>query len=192
MSNPNTPAIVTEGGLRPPPGLGFWGRVWWWFHFAILVKLARLRFIAILVAIGAVIVYWETLHAYYERWTRPFVGQEQMVSANTEFWCPMHPTIIREKPDKCPICAMPLSKRKKGESSDATLPPGILSRVQLTPVKVVQAGLQLVEVGYLPLVKEIKTVGFVEFNEEKLGAYQRASRARAASTSCSSTSPANW
>ena len=35
------------------------------------VKLARLRFIAVLVAIGLVITQWDTLLAYYDRWTRP-------------------------------------------------------------------------------------------------------------------------
>ena len=37
-----------EGGLRALPGLGFWGKAWWWFHFLILVKIARLRFLAVL------------------------------------------------------------------------------------------------------------------------------------------------
>src|SRR5438094_493350 len=59
------PDRFSEGGLRAPPHLSTFGKIWWWFDFLILVKLARLRFIAILVAIGAVIVYWETLHAYY-------------------------------------------------------------------------------------------------------------------------------
>ena len=27
----------------------------------------------------------------------------------------MRPTVVRDHPDKCPICAVPLSKRKKGE-----------------------------------------------------------------------------
>jgi multidrug efflux pump subunit AcrA (membrane-fusion protein) len=82
----------------------------------------------------------------------------------------MHPTIVREKPDKCPICGMPLSKRKKGEATDAeeALPPGVVSRKQLTPYKVVNAGVQTVEVGYQPLSKEITTVGFVEYDERKL------------------------
>lgn len=160
---------LNEGGLRAPAHYSTLRKLWWWFDFLILVKLARLRFIAILVAIGAVIVYWETLHAYYEKWTRPLFSQEQVVSPDIEFWCPMHPTIVREKPDKCPICAMPLSKRKKGDQGEAeALPPGVLSRIQLTPQRVVQAGVQTAELTYQPLVKEIKTVGFVEFDERRL------------------------
>lgn len=162
--------LVSEGGLRPPPDMAFWPRMWWWFHFLILVKLARLRFIAILAAIGAVILYWDTLISYYDRWTRPFHGQSTAAAANVEYWCPMHPTIVRDQSDKCPICAMPLSKRKKGEGTEAeeALPPGVVSRVQLSPWKVVNAGVQTVEVTYQPLVKDISTVGFVEYDERKL------------------------
>jgi Cu(I)/Ag(I) efflux system membrane fusion protein len=158
----------SEGGLRPPPGLSFWRRVWWWFDFLILVKLARLRFIAVLVAVGGVIAYWDTLKAYYDKWTRPAPAQAA-ASADTEFWCPMHPTIVREKPDKCPICGMPLSKRKKGEGGEEEpLPPGVVSRVQLSPYRVALAGIQTVELGYQPLTKDIRAVGFVEFDERKL------------------------
>src|SRR5512135_2655607 len=81
-----------EGGLRPPPGYGFWRRVWWWFDFLILVKLARLRFIAILVAIGLVITQWDTLVNYYERWTRRQVAAPPS-SGDVEWFCPMHPSI---------------------------------------------------------------------------------------------------
>ncbi len=158
-----------EGGMHAPPGLGPLGKAWWWFHFAILVKLARLRFIAILVAIGGVIAYWDTINGYYEKWTRPLFGQETAVSSDTEYWCPMHPTIVRDHPDKCPICAMPLSKRKKGDKSEEeALPPGVLQRVQITPYKVAVAGIETAEIGYQPLMKEISAVGFVEFDERKL------------------------
>src|SRR5438045_1079639 len=83
-----------EGGLHAPPGLGFWRTAWWWFDFLILVKLARLRFIAILVVIGLVIVKWDLLTAYYEKWTRPV--SSKTASSDFEFYCPMHPTVIRE------------------------------------------------------------------------------------------------
>jgi Cu(I)/Ag(I) efflux system membrane fusion protein len=158
-----------EGGLHAPPELGPLGKAWWWFHFAILVKLARLRFIAVLVAIGGVIAYWDTINAYYEKWTRPLLGQETARSPDIEYWCPMHPTIVRDHPDKCPICAMPLSKRKKGDKDEEeALPPGVSQRVQITPYKVAVAGIETAEIGYRSLMKEISAVGFVEFDERKL------------------------
>jgi membrane fusion protein, copper/silver efflux system len=164
----NGPPRDDEGGLHAPPGLSRLGKVWWWFHFAVLVKIARLRFIAVLVAIGLVIARWDWLSAHYDKWTRPLFGQEAAVSTDTEYWCPMHPTVVRDHPDKCPICAMPLSKRKKGEREEGeALPPEVLSRVQLTPYKVAVAGVETAEVGYRPLTREITTVGFVEFDERK-------------------------
>jgi hypothetical protein len=75
------PQVIDEGGLRAPAHLGFWGKAWWWFDFLILVKLARLRFIAILIVIGLVIVKWDLLTAYYEKWTRP----ESSKAASSDF-----------------------------------------------------------------------------------------------------------
>jgi Cu(I)/Ag(I) efflux system membrane fusion protein len=129
-----------------------------------------LRFIALLVVIGLVIVNWPTITAYYERWMRP-ARQQHAHGDEFEYFCPMHPAIVRDSPkEKCPICFMPLSKRKKGEGEGTleALPPGIANRVQLTPYKVVQANVQTWKVAYVPLVKEIITVGSVEFNEREM------------------------
>ena len=155
--------VDDAGGLHAPPDVHGWGKVWWWFHFLVLVNLARLRFIAILAVIGVVIVKWDTLTAYYEKWTRPTMPVVA-VEADTEYFCPMHPSIVRDHPDKCPICFMPLSKRKKGGPAEP-LPAGIVNRVQLSPYRIVLAGIQTWPVDYLPLTKEITAVGFVEFNE---------------------------
>ena len=148
-----------------------------------------MRFIAILALIGAAILYWDTLKAHYEKWTRPLIGKSVAARADTEFWCPMHPTIVRDHPDNCPICGMPLSKRKKGEATgtEEALPPGVVSRVQLTPYRVAIAGIQTTTINYQPLSKEINAVGFVEFDERKLTRISAASPARAASTSSSPT-----
>src|SRR5260370_39355272 len=109
---------VDEGGLRAPAHLSFLGKAWWWFDFLILVKLARLRFIGILILIGVVIVKWDTILAYYDKWTRSEVA-EHAASSDTEYYCPMHPTVIRDNPkEKCPICFMGLTKRKKGEAKE--------------------------------------------------------------------------
>jgi Cu(I)/Ag(I) efflux system membrane fusion protein len=164
---PPTGKPPDEGGLRAPPELSRRGKVWWWFHFVILVNLARLRFIAILVAIGLVIVYWDTLLAFYDKWTRP-AGAQMSAAFPFEYYCPMHPTVVRDNPkEKCPICQMPLSKRRKGVPGEA-LPPGIVNRVQLSPYRVVLAGIQTSPVSYVPLTKEITTVGTVEFDEREL------------------------
>jgi RND family efflux transporter MFP subunit len=168
QEKPNGSSPSNEGGLHAPPGLGFWGTAWWWFHFVILVNLARLRFIAILLVIGLVILMWDTIIAYYDKWTRP-AAQQSAASSDTEYFCPMHPTVIRDHPkEKCPICFMPLSKRKKGDAKEVALPPGIVNRLQLSPYRVVLAGIETWKVTHVPLHKEISTVGFVEFNEREL------------------------
>src|SRR4051812_28608217 len=112
---------IDEGGLRAPPGLSGWRKAWWWFDFIILVKLARLRFVAVLLLIGAVITQWDLLTAYYQRWTRG-ADAASAATGDAEWFCPMHPAVVRDNGnEKCPVCFMPLSKRKKGETNNEAL-----------------------------------------------------------------------
>jgi membrane fusion protein, copper/silver efflux system len=154
-----------EGGLRAPPGLTGWRKAWWWFDFIALVNFARLRFVAILVVIGAVITQWDSLAAYYDKWTRP-ANAAAGGSGDVEWFCPMHPAVIRDNgKEKCPVCFMPLSKRKKGEAHEEVLPAGIVNRLQLSPYRMVLAGVQTWKLDYQPVSKKLDAVGFVEFNE---------------------------
>src|SRR5690242_19856583 len=82
-----------EGGLHAPPDLKGWAKVRWWFHFVVLVNLARLRFIAILLVIGLVIMQWDTISAYYDKWTRSSAAAAE---SDVEYFCPMHPSVIRD------------------------------------------------------------------------------------------------
>jgi Cu(I)/Ag(I) efflux system membrane fusion protein len=157
-------ALSDEGGLHAPPGLHGWRKAWWWFDFVVLVNLARLRFIGILFVIGIIIMKWDWLVANYDKLVRPASAAEA-AEPDVEYFCPMHPTIIRDHPDKCPICYMPLSKRKKGTAETAVLPAGVVNRVQLSPYRIILAGIQTRPVDYERLTKDIGAVGFVEFNE---------------------------
>jgi RND family efflux transporter MFP subunit len=133
-----------------------------------LVPLARLRFLIILGLIGLVIVKWDWLVASYEKHFRP-TDHDHSAGTGVEYYCPMHPTIVRDNnKEKCPICFMPLSRRTKGEPTDEALPAGTVARVQLSPYRVVLAGVQTVPVGYHALAKDITTVGTVEFDERAL------------------------
>ena len=138
-----------------------------WQKFRLVVKVVelRLRFVALMAATGAVFAYWDTLWNHYEKWTRP-PGVGRVAVSDTEYYCPMHPTVVQEQPGSCPICGMPLSKRKKGEKE--TLPPGVASRLSLSPDRVAQAGVETVSVEYRPLAEVVTTVGSVAFDERRL------------------------
>ena len=96
---PNADAL-SEGGLRAPAHYGRLRKLWWWFDFLILVKLARLRFIAILAVIGAAILYWDTLIAYYEKWTRPLSGAAQAVDPDRRILLPHAPPGRHQRPPR--------------------------------------------------------------------------------------------
>ncbi len=162
-------SVPTPTGAAPPAAhtTGRFSRA---LRLAVLVPLARLRFLFILGAIGLLIVNWETLVARYEQYARPAAGAEAH-DPDHEYFCPMHPTVVRDtNKDKCPICFMPLSKRKRGEPSDVALPAGTVARVQLSPYRIVLAGVRTAPVEYQTLTREITTVGTVEFDERKLKA----------------------
>jgi membrane fusion protein, copper/silver efflux system len=64
---------------------------------------------------------------------------------------------------KCPICGMPLSLHKKGQHID--LPDGVAARVQLSPERIQMANVSTAIVEYRPLIKEIRAVGSVDYDE---------------------------
>ncbi len=138
------------------------GRVWTFIR----IMNVRLRFIFLMVIVGLVVGYWENITNYYDRWTRPQTsGATGQAEPDVEYFCPMHPNIIRSEPDKCPICGMPLSERSKSERE--SLPAGVLARVQLTPLKVYMGRIATSPVGYELLSREIRSVGIVDYDETR-------------------------
>ncbi len=177
--NPNHPEIaepINAGQVAPktppsepgaaPPALRGWKRI----RFLFKVVEIRLRFVLVLVATFVLIGNWDTIKNWWDKWTRPAAAAVQK-QRDKEYFCPMHPTVVRDGLEadgsvpKCPICGMPLSLHKKGEHVD--LPEGITARVQLSPERVSMAGVATAAVEYRPLAKEIKTVGFVDFDESR-------------------------
>ncbi|WP_165074697.1 efflux RND transporter periplasmic adaptor subunit [Paludisphaera rhizosphaerae] len=138
-----------------------------WRKFRMVMKVVelRLRFVALMAATALTFAYWDTLGNYYEKWTRP-TGPTIAATADHEFYCPMHPTVVQPTAGSCPICGMPLSKRVKG--AETPLPAGVLSRLTLAPDRIAQAGVKTVAASYVPLTETVATVGTVEIDERRL------------------------
>ena len=69
-----------------------------WQKFKLVVKVVevRLRFIAILVVTALVIGYWDTITNYWDKWTRSGPAEISKLAKDEEFYCPMHPQVIRD------------------------------------------------------------------------------------------------
>jgi Cu(I)/Ag(I) efflux system membrane fusion protein len=127
----------------------------------------RLRFIVLLVITAILVGYWDHIQNYYERWQRTHYGvpAEAQSQSEIEYYCGMHPFVVRDRPGTCPICGMELSMRKKGEP--ASLPEGVIARVQTSPGRIMQAGVQIEPVLYRLLTREIRSYGVVAVDEAR-------------------------
>ncbi len=56
----------------------------------------------------------------FAAWYRASAGGHA-AHADAEYFCPMHPTIVRDKPGECPICGMKLEKRFYRHPMDASI-----------------------------------------------------------------------
>ena len=68
----------------------------------------RLRFIMILIVTALIVGYWDHIENYYERWQRHRAGvstqEEGAAHSEFEYYCGMHPFVVRDTQGKCPIC----------------------------------------------------------------------------------------
>jgi Cu(I)/Ag(I) efflux system membrane fusion protein len=138
-----------------------------WRKFRLLVKVVelRLRFIALMALTGLTFAYWDTIWNRIDKWRNHDHGKLPITVAHVEFFCPMHPSVVRDEQGSCPICGMPLSRRAKGHSAGQT---GGVVRVQLAPFRIRQAGIETLEAGFAPLVETMTTVGSVDYDERRL------------------------
>jgi membrane fusion protein, copper/silver efflux system len=127
----------------------------------------RLRFVVLVAVTGLVFASWDTLVNHIEKWNRPRDWQHQSSSspAVVESFCPMHPSVVSEQSGQCPICGMPLARRK--QAGIETSPPGVLSRVRLAPGQIAQAGIRTVAVSFASRIDRLTTVGLVGFDESR-------------------------
>src|SRR5690242_15909061 len=118
-----------------------------WRTFARILRL-RLRFVAVIAVTGLAFAYGDQLIGFVQKWARPSPARVAHAT-QFEYFCPMHPTVVRNEPAGCPSCGMPLARRVRGRMPETQA--GGPARVQLSPERMVQAGIRTVEVEFAPM-----------------------------------------
>lgn len=80
------------------------------------------------------------------------------------YTCPMHPSVISDRPGACPVCGMALVRKTVQQNVEAG-DMNTIRRVTLSPTQRVLANISTVHVERQPLTKEITAVGVVEIAE---------------------------
>jgi Cu(I)/Ag(I) efflux system membrane fusion protein len=144
---------------------------WRAFWFGLRMVMVRLRIVLLLVVPVLVLIYWETLRNYWDHWTRPDVASAA-AEEGVEYYCPMKCFVTSVNPNPgqdfiCPVCSMPMKKHVKSKKEQQT-PQGVRARVQLSPEQIQFAGVRTAEVSIRPLVLDVRTVGYVSYDESRL------------------------
>jgi membrane fusion protein, copper/silver efflux system len=145
--------------------------------------------VVLLAAVGALL--------YFISQKRPSTSKDYAAShaeAKDVYYCPMHPSFRSDKPGSCPVCSMKLVKMEKaaaptttgesrvpakGADTPATMPgmstganttdaAGAATSVFVAPERQQLIGMRSVAAAVQPVVKEIRTVGKVAFDETKV------------------------
>jgi Cu(I)/Ag(I) efflux system membrane fusion protein len=83
------------------------------------------------------------------------------------YTCPMHPTIVQDRPGSCPICGMALVKRTAAAPSGAEADHA-LHAIALSPEQRVTANVKTIEVVLDTHTGELVTTGRVTFDERRV------------------------
>jgi hypothetical protein len=137
-----------------------------WLFRTLTFLQVRLRFFALVGALFLLFGQWETISNYWGWAWRQIVrggAPEQGVSPDTEYFCPMCPGVLSAWPSKCPVCNMPLVRRRTGEAP--LLPAGVTARMQFSPYRLQLAGVRTAPVEYRSLAREVASAGTVRHEE---------------------------
>ena len=83
------------------------------------------------------------------------------------YTCPMHPTVVSDKPGNCPICGMSLVKKTTGPA-EGTGAAADLATIALSPEQRVTANVKTIRVALDTHTGEMVTTGRVTFDERRL------------------------
>ncbi len=99
----------------------------------------------------------------------PLHGPEEHADHGpTQYTCPMHPFIIKDKPGACPICGMSLVPILKGDDGTGSEKDReMLAHLSLSPTQQVMANVATFKAEKEPFDREITAVGIVAYDQSR-------------------------
>jgi Cu(I)/Ag(I) efflux system membrane fusion protein len=88
----------------------------------------------------------------------------QMAEQQEIYTCPMHPSVVSDRPGACPVCGMALVRKTVQHKIESGTMKAI-RRVTLSPTQRVLANISTVHVERRTLTKEMSAVGIIEIAE---------------------------
>ncbi len=95
-------------------------------------------------------------------WISGDTDTEQVHAGHETYICPMHPTVVSDKPSSCPICGMDLVAKEADASSVQD------GSVQIDPVTIQNIGVKTMVVEKQPLKRTVRAVGRVDYDETRI------------------------
>nr|WP_282166742.1 efflux RND transporter periplasmic adaptor subunit [Shewanella japonica] len=90
-------------------------------------------------------------------------ANKQAQTSHIKYVCPMHPHVVSDEPGSCPICGMDLEKVTMGDASSSEVLVGVSGGMQQA------LGMRSEQVTSGTLWKLVRTIGTVEYNENRIG-----------------------
>lgn len=95
-------------------------------------------------------------------------NETKVEKAADVYTCPMHPSVVSDKPGHCPICGMALVKRASGAPTSSAEADHSLHAIALSPEQRITANVNTVNVNLDTHTGELVTTGRVTFDERRV------------------------
>ena len=95
-------------------------------------------------------------------------GSESKETETAVYRCPMHPTVVSDRPGSCPVCGMDLVPDQPGGSGHEGGHGAEVAEVRINPATVQNMGVRTARVERRGLSRTVRALGRVDYDETRM------------------------